>query len=129
LFSFTLSLTLSIESLDNIFFLYHVMGLAPSHSHKNLLLMYMYTKSSARFDVDWIHTLLWTNEYEFQFCSNNDLNTLESCTKLRWAMGAKVHPLVPIKSHHLCGSKSRSFTRGLFQNGPQLLTKYFKARA
>jgi hypothetical protein len=49
LFSPPFSLASNIKSSDNIFFLYHAMGLVPSCSRKSLLLMYMYTKSFAQF--------------------------------------------------------------------------------
>jgi hypothetical protein len=62
--SIAFSSTLNIES-SNIFFSYHVVVLAPSCYRKRLLLMYMYTKSFARLDVNWFHTLLWTNKYQF----------------------------------------------------------------
>ncbi len=72
--------------------------------------MYMYTKPSTQFDVNWFHTLLWTNAYEFQLCSHNDVE--HTCTKTRQVIGASVCPLTPIKSDHSWGSKSRSFTWG-----------------
>jgi hypothetical protein len=81
------------------------MGLALDCFHKSLLLMYMYTRSSAQFNVNQFHTLLWTNEYEFQFCLHDDAE--HTCTKMRWVMGANVHPQALIKSHHLCGTSLR----------------------
>jgi hypothetical protein len=74
-----LSSTLNIEFLNNIFSC-HVVGLAPSCFHKNLLLTYMYTKFFGQFNVNWFHILLWTNEYEFQFCSHDNLE--HTCTKM-----------------------------------------------
>jgi hypothetical protein len=41
-------------------------------------------------------------------------------------MGANVHPKTPIKSHHSCGSKSRSFTRGVLEKKLQFSTKFEK---
>jgi hypothetical protein len=73
------------------------MGLAPSHSHKNLILMYMYTKFFAQFDVNQLCTLLWKNEYELQFHLHDDAEHI--CTKMWWVVGASVCPLTPIKSH------------------------------
>jgi len=49
LFSPSFSSTSNIKFLDNIFFLYHGMGLAPSCSCKSLVLVYTYTKSYAQF--------------------------------------------------------------------------------
>ncbi len=97
-------------SSNNIFLLYHVVGLAPSRSHKSLLLLYMYTKSSTQLDVNQFCTLSWTNEYELQFRLHDDVK--HTCAKMQHAMGASVCPPTPIKSHHSHGSKSRSFTRG-----------------
>jgi hypothetical protein len=110
LLSFTLSSTSNIESLDNIFFSYHAMGLVLGCSHKSLLLVYMYTRSSIRFNVNRFGTLLWINEYELQFRSHGDVE--HTCTKIWQVMGVNVHPLAPIKSHHSCESKSRSFIGG-----------------
>jgi hypothetical protein len=72
----SLLFALDIKSLDNIFFSYHVVGLVPSHSHKSLILMYMYIKFFVQFDVNWLCTLLWTNEYEFQSIRMMMWNTL-----------------------------------------------------
>jgi len=63
----------------------------------------MYIKSLACFNVSQFHTLLWKNEYEFQFCLHNDVE--HTCAKMQHAMVASVHPLVIIKFHHSCGSK------------------------
>ncbi len=71
--SFPLSSTLDIKSLNNIFFLYHALGLVPSSFRKNLLLMYMCIKSYAQSNIKWFRTLLWTNEYELQFHSHDDV--------------------------------------------------------
>ncbi len=106
--------TLDIESSNNIFFLYHTMGLVLGHFHKNLLLIYMYTKSSIQSNINLIYTLLWTNEYEFQFCLHNDVK--HTCAKMRRAMGVNVLPPTLIKPHHSCEGKSRSFTRGCLKN-------------
>jgi hypothetical protein len=56
------------------------MGLVPSDSQKNLLLVYMYTKSFTQFSVNQFHTLLWTNEYEFQFHLHDDVE--HTCAKM-----------------------------------------------
>ncbi len=66
------------------------MGLALGRFHKSLLLMYMYTKSFAQFDVNWFHTLLWTNEYELQFHLHDDAEHI--CAKMWWVMSASVQP-------------------------------------
>ncbi len=63
---------------------------------KTLLLMYMYTESFTRCDVNQFRTLLWTNEYELQFHSHDDAK--HTCAKMQWTMGANVHPPIPIKS-------------------------------
>jgi hypothetical protein len=110
LVSSSFSSTSDIESSNNIFFLYHNMGLALGHSHKSLLLMYMYTKSFAQFDINWFFILLWTNEYELQFRLHDDVE--HTWTKMQWTMGVNVHPPIVIKSHHSYGSKSRSFIGG-----------------
>jgi hypothetical protein len=94
-FSFALSSTLNIESLNNIFFSYHVVGLALGRSHKNLLLVHICTKSSTQFYFNWFQILLLTNEYEFRFCSHDDAKHI--CAKMRWVMGASVHQPTPIK--------------------------------
>ncbi len=107
--SFPLSPTLDIKSLDNILFSYHAMGLARDFFHKSLLLVCMYTRSSARFYVNQFCTLPWTNEYKFQFHSQDDAKHIYA--KMQRAMGANVHPPTPIKSHHSCGSNFRPFTR------------------
>jgi hypothetical protein len=46
------SSTLVIEYLNNTFFSYYVVGLVLGRSHKSLMLMYMYIRSSTRFDVN-----------------------------------------------------------------------------
>jgi len=128
--NYSLLFVVDIESLDNIFFSYHVVGLVPSHSHKSLILMYMYTKFFGQFDVNRLCTLLWTNEYELQFHLHDDAK--HTCTKMWRVVGANVFPLTPIKSHQSCGNKSRFFTRGVLEKGPWLLTKFaksFKAKA
>jgi hypothetical protein len=107
--SSTLSSILNIEYSNTIFFSYHVVGLATSCYRKNLLLMYMYTMPFAWLDVNRFHTL-WT-----------PISLEHTCTKMWQVMGANARLLVLIKSHHLCGSKFRSSTRGL-ENGPQLST-------
>jgi hypothetical protein len=56
------------------------MGLVPGHSHKSLLLMYMYIKSSTQVDVNQFRILMWTNEYEFQFHSHDDVKHI--CAKM-----------------------------------------------
>jgi hypothetical protein len=53
--------------------LYHALGLVPSSFRKNLLLMYMCIKSYAQSNIKWFRTLLWTNEYELQFHSHDDV--------------------------------------------------------
>jgi hypothetical protein len=85
-------------------------GLVLNQFQKNLLLMYMYTKSSTWLNINQFFTLLWTNEYELQFQLHDDAEHI--CAKMWWAMGENVHPWAPTKSHHSCGSKSKSFIRG-----------------
>jgi hypothetical protein len=70
-------------------------GLALGHSHKSLLLVYMYTKFYAQFDVNRFHILLWTNEYELQFHLHNDMK--HTCAKMQRTMGASVCPPTRIK--------------------------------
>jgi len=48
----------------------------------------MYTKSFAQFDVNWFHTLVWTNEYELQFHMHDDAKHI--CAKMWRAMSASV---------------------------------------
>jgi len=95
---FTLSSTLNIESLDNIIFLCHVMGLAPNHFPQDLVInVYVHQVFHPTWrDVNQFRTSLWTNEYELQFHSHNDVEHI--CAKMQWTMGANVHPPIPIKS-------------------------------
>jgi len=46
---------------------------------------------------------------------------------MQWEMGVSVHPPTPIKSHHSCGSKLRSFTKGVLEKWFQLSTKSIKS--
>lgn len=66
------------------------------------------------FYVSLFCTLLWINEYEFQFCSHDDIEHI--CTKMWVAMGASVHALILIKSYHSHGSKLRPSIEGVLEN-------------
>jgi hypothetical protein len=92
-FLFTLSSTLNIEFLDNIFFSYHALELALGRFHKSLLLVHMYTKSFVQFNINWFFTLLWIDEYEFQFRSHDHLE--HTCTKMWLAIGCKCASISP----------------------------------
>jgi hypothetical protein len=85
----------------------------------------MYTKSSACFIVNRFCTLLWTNEYEFQFDLHDDAKY--ACAKIRQAMGANVWTLAPIKSHHSCGNKLKFFIGGVLEKNFQFSTKSTKS--
>jgi hypothetical protein len=105
------------------------MGLVLSYFRKNLLLMYMYTRSSVWLDVNRFFTLLWTNEYGLWFHLHNDVEHI--CAKMQRAMGASVLPPALIKSHHSCIHKSSSFTTRVSKNDlefPQNLQNLLKLR-
>jgi hypothetical protein len=87
----------------------------------------MYTKFSTSSTFNCFCTLLWTNEYEFQFHPQDDVE--HTCAEMQWMMGANVCSLVPIKSHHSLGNQLRSFTEGVLKKNPQLSTKSFKVGA
>jgi len=88
---FKLLLTSNIESQATYVSLYQVMGLIPNCSYRSLLLMKMYMKFSICFNVNQFCTLLWTNEYEFQFCSHNDIETLAPRYGKQWCKCASTN--------------------------------------
>ncbi len=73
---------------------------------------------------------MWTNEYEFQFHSHDDVKHI--CAKMWHAMGVSLPPPIPIKSHHWYGTSLGPSLGGVLENGPRFLTKFtkfLKARA
>ncbi len=65
------------------------------------------------------------NEYEFQFCSYDDVEQTWAIICL--AMGANMWMHIPIKSHHSWGGIFRKVAIGMFTNGPQPLTRFAKS--